>query len=123
MSEQPPEDDLEPKIGPPTIDEVIAYFGAELQNAKREDVVTAWRAEKSHQRSVCKRHLVADDVEWPDALREALCRRVMHNLALRKLPLGVQADVTETTVATTRVGGTDAEVKRLEAPHRKRVVG
>lgn len=120
MSEQPPEDDLGPKIGAPTIDEVVEYLGDDVR-AAREDVVTAWRAEKSHQRSICKPHLVADDVEWPDALREALCRRVAHNLSLRKLPLGVQADITETTVATTRVGGNDAEVRRLEAPHRKRV--
>lgn len=120
MSEQPPEDDLGPKIGPPTIDEVVEYIGAEL-SVSREQLVTAYRAEKSHQRSVLKAGVVADDVEWPDNLREALCRRVARNLALRKLPLGVQATASETTVATNRVGGTDPEVKRLEGPHRKRV--
>ena len=122
MSEQPPEDDLEPKIGPPTVDEVAAYIGDELR-VDREQLVTAWRAERSHQRSVCKAHLVADDVEWPDALREALCRRVHANLALRKLPLGVSSSASETAVATVRVGGRDAEVRRLEGPHRKRVMG
>lgn len=56
-------------------------------------------------------------------LTEALCRRVAHNLALRNLPLGVQASVTEAAIAQTRVGGTDAEVSRLEAPFRKLAVG
>jgi len=31
----------------------------------------------------------------------------------------VQASMSEAAVATTRVGGTDAEVRRLEAPFRK----
>lgn len=56
-------------------------------------------------------------------LNEALFRRVAHNLALRTLPLGVQASLAEGAVATTRVGGTDAEVRRLEAPFRRRTVG
>lgn len=120
MSEQPPEDDLDPKIGPPTIDEVIAYLGNDIKPS-REAVVNAWRAERAAQRSVIKPPLVADDAVWLDDLREALCRRVARNLALRKLPLGVQSTASETTVATTRVGSTDPEVKRLEGPHRKRV--
>lgn len=60
---------------------------------------------------------------WESDLAEALNRRVAHNLALRGLPLGVQASITDTAVATNRVGGTDAEVKRLEAPYRRLVVG
>lgn len=118
MSEQPPEDDLGPQIGPPTIDEVVGYIGAEL-NASRDQVVSAYRAEKSHQRSVCR--VPADDLEWPDALRESLCRRVAANLAVRKLPLGVQSTVSDAGAAVMRVGGRDAEVRRLEGPHRKRV--
>ena len=46
-----------------------------------------------------------------------------HNLALRALPLGVQASISDMAVATTRVGGLDAEVARLEAPYRKVVFG
>lgn len=107
-------------IGPPDVDDVTEYLGVN-SSASPEVVEGAWRAEKSAQRSVCR--VPADDAEWPDALREALCRRVAHNLALRALPLGVQSAITDSAIATTRVGGTDAEVKRLEAPHRKRVVG
>lgn len=65
----------------------------------------------------------AEPLPYPADLLEALCRRVAHNLALRALPLGVSVDLTESAVATTRVGGTDAEVRRLEAPYRRRTVG
>lgn len=60
---------------------------------------------------------------YVDDLIEAVYRRVAHNLALRALPLGVQASMTDTAIAQTRVGGTDAEVARLEAPYRRRTVG
>lgn len=60
---------------------------------------------------------------WPEDLAEALARRVAHNLALRGLPLGLQASITEAAVATNRVGGRDAEVARLEAPWRRLMVG
>lgn len=68
---------------------------------------------------------VAADVHdvWPGDLVEALYRRVAHTLALRALPLGFQATVSEGGVATNSVGGTDAEVRRLEAPYRRLVVG
>ena len=57
------------------------------------------------------------------ALAEALCRRVAHNLAVRALPLGLQASITDGAVATNRVGGLDAEARRLEAPYRRIVIG
>jgi hypothetical protein len=60
---------------------------------------------------------------YPEDLTEALYRRVAHNLSMRALPLGIQANISEMAVSTTRVGGLDAEVARLEAPYRKRVVG
>lgn len=56
-------------------------------------------------------------------LAEALKRRVAHNLALRALPLGVKAGVGDAGVAVFKVGGLDAEVRRLEAPYRKLVMG
>lgn len=59
---------------------------------------------------------------YPADLFEALCRRVAHTLATRPLALGVQMELSETAVATTRVGGLDAEVRRLEAPYRRRPV-
>lgn len=60
---------------------------------------------------------------WPDGLREALFRRVVHNLALRALPLGLQVSMSDSAVSTRSVGGNDAEARRLEAPYRKRVLG
>lgn len=65
----------------------------------------------------------AEPLPYPADLAEALFRRVAHNLALRALPLGLQASISEVAVQNTRVGGEDAEVRRLEGPWRKRHVG
>jgi hypothetical protein len=56
---------------------------------------------------------------YPADLAEALFRRVAHNLAVRALPLGVQAVIADGAVATNNVGGLDAEVRRLERPFRR----
>lgn len=56
---------------------------------------------------------------YTDALASALVRRVQRALAMRNLPLGVIQDET----GSTRVGSTDPEVRRLEAPYRRVVVG
>lgn len=109
----------------PDLDDVKAYLGD--QNAWTDDEITAaLAAEIAAQARVVQ--FPADPPEpaaplaYPADLQEALFRRVAHNLALRGLPLGVSVDLTESAVATTRVGGTDAEVRRLEAPHRRLVV-
>lgn len=65
----------------------------------------------------------ASPLPYPPDLAEALFRRVAHNLAVRPLALGVQVSLSDTTVASTRVGGLDAEVARLEAPYRRLPVG
>lgn len=62
-------------------------------------------------------------VPWDWALREALFRRVAHNLALRPLLLGLQVSMSDAAVSTRNVGGSDAEANRLEGPYRKRKVG
>lgn len=107
--------------GVPTVEVIEIYLAANGGSWDTDAVQGAYLAEKAAQASVCK--VPADDAEWPDSLAEALGRRVAHNLALRALPLGVQASLSEGGVAQTRVGGTDAEVRRLEGPYRKRVVG
>lgn len=56
---------------------------------------------------------------YNSALAAALVRRVSRSLAMRNLPLGVLQDET----GATRVGSTDPEVRRLEGPYRKVVVG
>ena len=62
----------------------------------------------------------ADDLDT-SALDEALKRRVQRNLAMRALPLAIQAGDAET--APVRLGSSDPEVRRLEARYRRRVVG
>lgn len=99
-----------------------------------EDAADAWSddtlegalvAERSAQTARCRIPVAAEDEEdfvYPPDLTEALFRRVARNLAIRGLPLGVQASMSEAAVAVTRIGD-DAEIRRLEAPYRKRVVG
>lgn len=65
----------------------------------------------------------AQDPTWvPDALAEALCRRVAVALAMKPLPLGVQVTLSDTSAAVTRIGSPsmDVLVRDLETPYRKR---
>lgn len=107
----------------PTLDDVKAYLGSDHSWTDAQ-LTSALLAETAAQARRCD--VKVDWVEYwpyPDDLAEALFRRIAHNLAVRALPLGVQATVTDAAVANAYVGGTDAEVKRLEAPYRKLVVG
>lgn len=110
----------------PDLTDVKTYLGTD-HSWTDEEISAALAAETTAQARVCRfpldPALPAPPNAYPADLAEALCRRVAHNLAVRALPLGVQASITDAAVATTRVGGTDAEVRRLEAPHRKRVLG
>ena len=111
----------------PTLTEVLAYLGDTGSSWDDGVIGLALDAEAIDQANRCRFPTVlVDDVVTPvydAALTEALCRRVAHNLAVRALPLGVQATVTDGAALNTYVGGTDAEVKRLEAPYRRRTVG
>lgn len=98
-----------------------------LQDVKDylEDAVDSWSdaqltevlaAETAAQSKVCRIRAY-----YPADLREALLRRVARNLALRALPLAVlQGDSEEGNLV---LPGRDPEVRRLEGPHRKVVVG
>lgn len=105
-------------LTPPAVEVVETYLGDTSWGAP--EILSAYTSELGAQADVCR--LPVDGV-YPVALVEALCRRVAHNLALRALPLGVQASISDMSVATNRVGGLDAEVARLEAPWRKVVLG
>lgn len=94
---------------------VAAYLGSD-HSWDPAELVAALAAETAAQARAVR---VPDP--YPADLAEALLRRVAHNLALRALPLGVQSAISEMAVATNRVGGTDAEVRRLEAPYRRRL--
>jgi len=104
----------------PDVSDVLDYLG-DGSSWSLEQVSSAYAAERAAQASVC--NVPGEDATWPGDLAEALARRVAHNLALRSLPLGLQSAMSEMAIATTRVGGTDAEVRRLEGPWRRRVVG
>lgn len=103
---------------PDTATVIREYLGTEVSwtDAAITDAVAA---ESAAQAAVCR---LPDTTDYPADLMEALCRRVAHNLAVRALPLGVQATITDAAALNTYVGGTDAEVRRLEAPYRKLVV-
>lgn len=105
---------------PNTLD-AQAYLEPMRGSWSAEDITKAFAAEKAAQARVCS--VPADDAVWPADLAEALFRRTAHNLALRALPLGFEEVISETSATGMRVGGTDAEVRRLEAPYRRLVVG
>jgi hypothetical protein len=106
-------------LTPPTAAEIDEYLGDD-HSWGVDEVQGAYEAELNAQADACR---LPADGSYPPALVEALGRRVAHNLALRALPLGVQANVSDYSVATTRVGGMDAEVRRLEGPYRKMLIG
>lgn len=106
-------------LTPPTAAEVLDYLGDTISWGV-DEVQGAYEAELGAQADVCR---LPVDGTYPSPLVEALCRRVAHNLAVRALPLGVMPTVTDMAVATTSVGGLDAEVRRLEAPYRKLLLG
>lgn len=91
----------------PTVEEVAAELGrvpATIQDA--------YDAEVSDQARRCR------VTTYNAALAAALVRRVQRSMAMRNLPLGVTLD--ENAV---RVGSIDPEVRRLEGPYRKVVIG
>lgn len=93
----------------PTAQQVADYLAVPVT----DEVTSAYAAEVNDQANRCR----VDP--YTDALGEALCRRVAHNLAMRGIPLGVQFD----EAGGTRISSVDPEVRRLEAPYRKLSVG
>ena len=93
--------------------------GGYMQVSSWDDasIEDALAAEAQAQRDVC-------DVPaaYPLSLRQALLRRVVRNLAMRGLPLAVpigDAEAGDTVLPP----GNDPEVRRLERPWRKAVMG
>lgn len=107
---------------PPTLPAVKAYLGADGPSYADDTIQEALTAETAAQAAVCRIPGEPTDA-YPADLDEALCRRVAHNLAVRAVPLGVEARITDVGAAVTRVGGPDAEVRRLEGPYRKTLIG
>ncbi|GAB3812103.1 hypothetical protein [Kribbella italica] len=103
----------------PTVTDADNYLGDTSYTT--EELGKAFAAEKKAQAKVCR--VPADDAEWDEDLSEALFRRVARNLAMRGIPLAIlQGDADLGTVGA-RLPGRDPEVRRLEAPWRKLVMG
>jgi hypothetical protein len=111
------------------VEDIVPYLdgaGISYDPAQVDEVLVA---EADDQRNRCRfPTMLAEDGTtvvpyYTPAHLEALKRRVAHNLAVRPLPLGLQATVTDAAALATQVGGLDAEVKRFEAPWRKRLIG
>jgi len=115
--------------GAPDVTAVMGYLSAASGlTPDRDKVSAALAAETASQARRCQipQDLTDPDNpvdDYPADLSEALCRRVAANLANRGLPLGVQTQVAEFGGVSTRIGGLDREVRRLEAPYRKKILG
>lgn len=107
----------------PTLPAVKAYLGDD-HSWSDDEVSAALAAETVAQARVVS--FPAEDpltpLPYPADLAEALYRRVARNLAMRAIPLGAQPTITEMGIGTFRPGQ-DPEVRRLEAPYRRLVVG
>lgn len=101
----------------PTAGDVEAYLGDTSYTT--EEITAALAAEQAAQAARCR--VPADDATWPADLTEALKRRVARNLALRNLPLAQLEGDADLGGITPRV--VDGEVRRLEAPWRKVMLG
>lgn len=110
MTEPSPE-----STAPPTAENIHAYIGGTLQ-VTLSQVVDALAAETAAQAKVCR--ALRED-EDPADLDAALRRRVHRHLAMRNVPLGVQAN----DAGGIPLSSYDPEVRRLERPYRKLVAG
>lgn len=98
----------------PTLPDVQAYLVANGLVYDDTIVTQALAGETAAQARRCR---VGTPME--DDLAEALRRRVARNLAMRAIPLGVMAG----DEGGTPLGSNDPEVRRLELPYRKLVMG
>lgn len=106
------------------LEDLKAYLGTTLTGHYADSVLSyVIEVETDDQAArVRPAYRMTDLDSWSDhpvTLREAIMRRCARNLALRKLPLGIE----ETEVAALRVSGKDTEIRRLEAPYLRMVVG
>lgn len=86
--------------------------GAGLSSAWSEaEIEVALIAESKAQSRRCS--VPTGSTGWDEDLLEALKRRVLRNLAMRRLPLGISES--EVSGTATRLGATDPEIRRLEA--------
>ena len=102
----------------PTAAEAQAYLTSTgATSYALSDISAALVAETAAQGRACR-----VPAWYPADLREALFRRVARNLAARSVPVA-QWSTFEGGASGTRVPTLDPEIRRLEAPHRRMVVG
>jgi len=99
-----------------TVDQVKVYAGSNsgLEQWSDTELATALAAEQAAQARTCRIDPYSLD------LQEALKRRVVRNLALRALPIGITGGA---SFEPTRIAKKDPEIRRLEGPYRKIVTG
>jgi hypothetical protein len=104
------------EAGMPVVADVADYLGQNAGSWSTDQMQRALNAERSAQRARC-----GERAAYPDDLREALLRRVQRNLAMTRLPLAVQTG--DADGGSTVIPGRDPEVRRLEGPYRRAVMG
>jgi hypothetical protein len=102
--------------GMPTVADCAAYLAEVASSWSTTAITDAFNAERSAQRDKC-----GERNPYPDSLREALLRRVARNLAMRRLPLAMAGGDADGGPAI--IPGNDPEVRRLERPYRRLVIG
>jgi hypothetical protein len=99
-----------------TVEEFRDWIGADEVSADDDDIQEAIDAEAADQAIAC-----AWPDDYPPNLRMALLRRVLRNLAMKRLPLAMATGDAESG------GGLlpryDPEVRRYERPYRKLPIG
>lgn len=99
----------------PDLTALKAYLGTLAGSATDSQLNIALATELAAQARVCNVGTYEDN-----DLVEVVFRRVARNLATKNLPLGMKTDP---VLGSVRIGSQDPEVRRLEGPFRKRVVG
>jgi hypothetical protein len=103
-------------VATPTPDSLRNYLGDISVAWTDDELLSVINSELSAQEAKCG---VDGTTLNPPDLDEALFRRCARNLAMRKMPVGINNGETESI----RLSQTDPEITRLEAPYRKWPVG
>lgn len=104
----------------PDIAAVRAWIRVPLTSIDDEQLGDVLAAETAAQNALCDTGDVEDADAYPAPLRVALLRRCARHVAARGVPLGL-LDAGELGAA--RLTRWDPEIERLEAPHRRQVLG
>lgn len=102
--------------GMPTVADYRAYAPDGGKSISDATILEALNAE-----SAAQRNAIEVPASYPADLREALLRRTMRNLAMRTMPYAVPQGSAEG--GPDFLPGNDPEVKRLEKPYQRWVVG